>query len=159
MSLPDQLSTDQSSASRLVVHPIRLTPGQELYSTLMKYARDRKLRAPFVMTCCGSVTKAKLRLAAYTANLDPGNMTENQIKSYQGPFEIVSLVGTLSGAEGHLHISLSDVNGHVIGGHVIGDLEIFTTAEVVLGECTDVEFTREFDSNTGFDELVVKRLS
>jgi len=68
----------------------------------------------------------------------------------------VSLVGTLSGGEGHLHISLSDVQGHVIGGHVIGGLYIYTTAEIVIGECSDLKFEREHDDSTGFQELAIK---
>lgn len=93
----------------------------------------------------GSVTKATIRLADSTS-----------IKTYEGPFEIVSLVGTLSGGEGgHLHISLSDSNGRVFGGHVIGDLYVYTTAEVVVGECVGLNFQREQDSKTGYDELVI----
>lgn len=80
--------------------------------------------------------------------------TTFQITTYEGPFEIVSLVGTLS-AGGHLHISLSDKEGHVIGGHVVGDLIIHTTAEVVIGYCSGFTFSREYDSQTGFKELVV----
>lgn len=73
-----------------------------------------------------------------------------------GPFEIVSLVGTLSQG-GHLHISLSDADGHVVGGHVMGDLIVYTTAEVMVGECCDATFTREPDSDTGYDELMINR--
>lgn len=70
--------------------------------------------------------------------------------------EIVSLVGTLSSIGGHhLHISLSTKQGNVIGGHVFGEMNVFTTAEVVIGECVDLNFTREFDRQSGFDELVV----
>lgn len=83
------------------------------------------------------------------------HFSDLQITTFEGPFEIVSLVGTLSGGEGHLHISLSDKNGKVIGGHVIGDLDIYTTAEIVLGECENTSFLREYDSETGYDELVV----
>lgn len=53
-----------------------------------------------------------------------------QISQVDGPLEILSLVGTLSGGHGHLHISLSDSEGRVVGGHLIGDDEIFTTVEV-----------------------------
>ncbi|KAK7487116.1 hypothetical protein BaRGS_00021611, partial [Batillaria attramentaria] len=78
------------------------------------------------------------------------------VKTYLGPFEIVSLVGTLSGGEGgHLHISLSDDKGAVIGGHVVGDLYVHTTAEVVIGECAGLAFAREHDVMTGYDELKV----
>lgn len=73
----------------------------------------------------------------------------------KGKHEIVSLVGTLAD-EGHLHASLSDKNGHVVGGHVMGNMKVHTTAEVVIGNCDMLSFTREFDDETGFDELVVK---
>ena len=65
----------------------------------------------------------------------------------------------MSGGRGHLHITLGDKDGHVVGGHVIGDLLVHTTAEVVLGECIDIKFSRVFDENTGFDELVIDKLS
>lgn len=71
-------------------------------------------------------------------------------------FEIVSLVGTLQGSgECHLHISLADKDGKVIGGHVVGGCEIFTTAEIVLGAMSGFCFDRVFDDRTGFKELVV----
>ena len=40
---------------------------------------------------------------------------------------------------------------------MIGDLEIFTTAEVVLGECVGAKFTRELCESSGWEELVVKK--
>lgn len=75
-----------------------------------------------------------------------------------GRFEIVSLVGTLN-PDAHLHVCLSDTLGGTVGGHVLGDLEVFTTAEVVVGEAVDLQFTREMDEQTGFPELVVQPLT
>lgn len=72
-----------------------------------------------------------------------------------GRFEIVSLVGTLN-PEPHLHISLADRHGAVVGGHLLGDLNIFTTAELLLGEAEQLLFSREQDPLTGFPELVVQ---
>lgn len=77
-----------------------------------------------------------------------------QVLHLSGRFEIVSLVGTLN-PSAHLHICLSDAEGRTVGGHVLGDLEVFTTAEVVVGEALDLQFTREMDEQTGFPELVV----
>ena len=68
--------------------------------------------------------------------------------------EIVSLVGTLS-VGGHLHASLSDKSGHVVGGHVLGNMIVLTTAEVVIGNCETLSFSREMDPDTGYDELVI----
>lgn len=71
-----------------------------------------------------------------------------------GRFEIVSLVGTLN-PDAHLHVSLADGEGRTVGGHVLGGMEVFTTAEVVVGEAPDLLFSRETDQRTGFPELQV----
>ena len=67
------------------------------------------------------------------------------------------MVGTLSGAGGHLHITLGRADGSTVSGHVVGDCEVFTTAEVVIGECGDAVFSRPHDARTGFDELKVEQ--
>ena len=42
---------------------MRFTPGQELRQSLQDLVRSQNLKAAFVLTCVGSVTKATLRLA------------------------------------------------------------------------------------------------
>ena len=59
------------------------------------------------MTCVGSLRKAALRLA-----------DRDETTLYQGKFEIVSLVGTLSVDGPHLHIALADGARKMIGGHL-----------------------------------------
>ncbi|MEQ2203563.1 hypothetical protein XENOCAPTIV_000793, partial [Xenoophorus captivus] len=136
---------------------------QELFGCLQTFVEERRLRAPFIITCVGSVTKATLRLANATATntnevRDRNCSGDFQVLHLSGCFEIVSLVGTLN-RDAHVHISLSDSEGRTIGGHVLGDLEVFTTAEVVIGEAVDLQFSREMDQQTGFPELVVQTLS
>ncbi|KAL6095497.1 uncharacterized protein ACO6RY_09411 [Pungitius sinensis] len=135
--------------SALQVHVIRVGPGQELLGSLQAFVDERRLRAPFIITCVGSVTKATLRLANATAT------NTNEVLHLSGRFEIVSLVGTLN-RDAHLHVCLSDGEGRTVGGHALGDLEVFTTAEVVVGEASQLLFTRETDGRTGFPELLVQ---
>ncbi len=112
------------------------------------------MKAAFIMTCVGSLTKATIRMA-YDKDFDTEN---NLVKTYEQHMEIVSLVGTVSSVGGHhLHISLSDKEGKVVGGHVFGELNVFTTAEVVIGECAEYVFDREDDEQSGFKELVVRQ--
>ncbi|XP_046878000.1 bifunctional protein GlmU-like isoform X2 [Hypomesus transpacificus] len=139
----------ESSGSSLRVHALRLGPGQELLSSLLALVEERGLRAPFIITCVGSVTKATLRLANATTE------NTNEVVHLQERFEIVSLVGTLN-KEAHLHVCLADKDGRTVGGHVLGDLEVFTTAEVLVGEASDLHFDREMDDRTGYPELVIK---
>ena len=119
---------------------------------MCSYVKEQNLRAPFVLTCCGSLTRATIRLASHTPA--DGN---NKVQTFDEHFEICSLVGTLSGSAGHLHIVLGRADGSTVSGHVVGDCEIFTTAEIVIGECADLTFTRPHDQRTGFDELQVER--
>lgn len=79
----------------------------------------------------------------------------HQIIECNGSYEIVSLVGTLAG-DGHLHVALSDDEGRVIGGHVLDNMVVLTTAEIVIGDCNGLKFTREHDIETGYTELVIK---
>lgn len=43
-----------------------------------------------------------------------------------------------------------------LGGHLMGEALVFTTAEIVLGELRDVSFGREHCALSGWPELVVK---
>ncbi|MEA4826947.1 MAG: PPC domain-containing DNA-binding protein, partial [Clostridium sp.] len=81
---------------------------------------------------------------------------ENIKRRYEEKFEIVSLVGTISEDGCHLHMSIADSNGKVIGGHLLEECIIYTTAEVIIGEIEEFVFLREYDDKTGFDELKVK---
>lgn len=71
-------------------------------------------------------------------------------------FEICSLVGTVSREGSHLHTVLSRADGTTVGGHVVGDMLVQTTAEVVVGESLQETYSREYDHATGYRELVVK---
>lgn len=62
----------QGGPSSLSAYALRLGPGEEIVTSLFKFVQEKELRAPFVITCVGSVTKATLRLA----NADAVNRNE-----------------------------------------------------------------------------------
>lgn len=126
-------------------YALRLNPGQDLRLELEAYASAHNLQAGLVLTCVGSLTQAALRMA------DAGSTTR-----FQGKFEIVSLVGTFSADGPHLHISISDSQGRMYGGHLQAGSLIYTTAEIVLGELEDVTFRRKEDRDTGYEELFIE---
>jgi predicted DNA-binding protein with PD1-like motif len=80
-----------------------------------------------------------------------------QIRTLDKCFEITSLVGTVCQDGAHLHITLGDSDGNTVAGHVVGDLIVQTTAEIILGEVCGVQFKREFDKATGWSELVISK--
>ncbi|CAH8841441.1 unnamed protein product [Trichobilharzia szidati] len=111
-----------TSNCQMTVHILRFGPGQDLKECLIHHVLKYHLSGAFIITCCGSVKTAHLRLA---------NLQE---KVFDGPFEITSLVGTLThDGYPHLHISLADSHGNVFGGHLLGSIKIHTTVELVLG--------------------------
>ena len=105
----------------------------------------------FVVSCVGSVQGGRLRLAAGKGGSD------SKFMDIVAEHEIVSLTGTIGGDGGvHLHVSLSNQDGAVVGGHVV-ELVVFTTAEIMLAVVDDIHMTREEDPATGFKELEIRR--
>lgn len=136
----------QGEADGLKVFALRLRPGQDVRKELERFTRERGLKAAFIITTVGSLAKVSLRLA-----------DQSNASSFEGKFEIVSLVGTLSQDGVHLHISLSDSAGRTIGGHLVEGCQVYTTAEIVIGEAGGIVFTRETDKTTGYKELMIRR--
>jgi uncharacterized protein len=136
----------ESNWSKIKTTAIRLKPHQDLKKELIAFAAEEKLKAGCIVTCVGSLEHVNLRFA---------NQPEG--KSLKGHFEILSLVGTFSETSAHLHLSVADNTGVTIGGHLLDGNLIYTTAEIVIGELTDLEFKRVVDSTYGHLELQVKR--
>lgn len=126
---------------------LRLKPGNDLKKELLNYAKAQNLRAAVVVSALGSLSKASLRFA--NAN-HPTLLVES--------FEILTLTGFFSGDEGHFHISISNSSGNVLGGHLLDGSIIYTTAEILILSLANTEFKREFDSSSGFKELVVSQI-
>jgi uncharacterized protein len=131
-------------ASQLLIHTLRLVPGDDLKAELDKFVQSQAVDAGFIMTGVGSLTNAVIRLA----NQEAG-------QTYRGFFEIVSLVGTLSKQGSHIHISVSDSSGYTVGGHLLNGCLIYTTAELVLGVLPEVVYKREPDVSSGYNELTI----
>ena len=125
-------------------YTFRLKPGQDLFESIQTVAQDKQIGAGCVLSCVGSLTHATLRLA-----------NRDFHSEYDGPFEIVSITGTVSIHGSHLHISISDGDGKIIGGHLDFGCRIYTTAEIVIAIFKDVTYKREFAEGSGYDELVV----
>ena len=126
----------------------RIRPGQELVEALRSLARANNLLAAAVIACVGSADYVCLRLASATSG------QPEPLIQLHGPVEILSLSGTLTADGHHLHASIADERGRVVGGHLVR-LRVRTTVEVVLGECATYEFLRQPDEETGYNELVV----
>jgi len=127
----------------------RLKPGADLKQSIEAVVTEHSIKAGFVVTCVGGLERAVIRMSGATPD-------KQDIRTFTGDYEIVSLVGTVSVNGTHLHMSFSDKEGIVRGGHLKEGTRVHPTAEIVLGYEDDIEYTRKLDAETGFKELVVK---
>lgn len=125
---------------------LRLSPGDDLRGGIEGAFAEAEASAGFIAAAIGSLSVATLRYAGR----DAASVTE-------ASFELVSLSGTLSADGVHLHASLSDADGRMVGGHVLQGCVVRTTAEVVLALTDAVRFTRPVDERTGYHELAFGR--
>ncbi len=129
------------------LHSIRLTPAMDLKKSLLTFLKKNKIRAGAILSAVGSLTHAEIRLA-----------NANKAKKVKGPLEVIHLNGTVSMNGVHLHISVANSKGSMIGGHLLEGCLIHTTCELVILEITNQSFLRSPDAKTGYNELVIKEL-
>lgn len=126
----------------------RLTPGKDLKQTIIEFAAEKNIAAGAIISAVGSLSIANIRMAGAQPD-------KQDVRELAGPFEIVSLIGTVGIDGEHLHISLSDKDGKVIGGHLKDGCLVETTVELVITVEDRLEFRRDVDPTTGFKELSV----
>ena len=132
---------------RMVV--TRLREGQDLKRSIEKLVEAMDISAATVLSAVGSLSLATLRMAF--AKGEP-----QDIRSLQGPLEIVSVTGNLGPDRTHLHMSVSDRYGRVVGGHIKEGCIVDTTVELVLAVEDNLLFAEEIDAKTGFGELSIQ---
>ena len=126
----------------------RLHRGDDLLKSIQTIAKDQHIGAGVVLSAVGCISKGMVR--------DASGVTLRQIDA---PCEIVSLNGTVSAIRCHLHIALSREDLSTVGGHLVEGCIINTTCELVIGVLDGWEIAREYDAETGYDELIFKELA
>ncbi|MYM27285.1 DUF296 domain-containing protein [Duganella sp. CY15W] len=124
--------------------PLRLNPGDDLRASVVAALAASGHAAGFVLQGIGSLSVAQLRFAGVP-----------QPSELRGDLEILTLAGSISPDGAHLHMTVSDAQGRVMGGHVGGGCIVRTTAELLLALLPSQRFTREHDPLTGYAELKI----
>ena len=139
MNLPPILS----AAGLLRCHSLRLHRGADLMLSIKALCEEKQIAAGVVLSAVGCISEGRIR--------DASGVTIRQIRDH---CEIVSLNGTVSRNRCHLHIALSKEDLSTIGGHLCEGCIINTTCELVIAELPDTAIEKEFDEETGYDELI-----
>jgi predicted DNA-binding protein with PD1-like motif len=126
--------------------PLRLRPGDDLRRALEAAVLNQRCEAAFIVSGIGSLDQARLRLAGAA-----------EVLELDGALEVLTLAGSVAVNGSHLHASLADAQGRVLGGHLGYGCRVRTTAEVLLALLPAWHFSREPDAATGYDELALRR--
>ncbi len=132
----------QAAGSSGRVHVLRLQPGEDVRTALRDWASSKKLEAAAITSAVGSLTHAHIRYA----NRADGIMTTADL-------EVLSLSGTLSIHGMHLHLSVADRDGQLLGGHMLDGCLVRTTLELTIQEIDGVRMLRVKDEQSGYEEL------
>ena len=120
----------------------RLKPHEDLKKGIINISLQNEVKSGIIICMVGSLNSATLRMA------------DGNYKTFKGPFEIVSAEGTVSADGIHVHLSISNEEGHVFGGHLSEGCIINTTAEIGILK-SDKTLRRVFDPETGYKELII----
>ena len=126
---------------------VRLDPGEEICASLLALAEREDIRLAEV---------AGLGAANdFTVGVYDTAARKYESNHFSGPFEIVSLTGTLTRQDGkpylHLHMSAADISGRCTGGHLSRAI-ISVTGEIVL-RLIPGTVDRHFNAEIGLNEL------
>lgn len=129
------------------MHIFRLTKGMDLKKEIVKYCKENNIKSGIIGACVGCCYEINLRLAGGEKYLHK-----------EADYEIVSMTGTISEDGVHIHVSFSDNEGVTLGGHLKDGCFVNSTAEIAIIEVDNYKLTREFDEETGYKELVIKKI-
>lgn len=124
-------------------------------------------RGEEVMECLGAFAKKEgIRLAS-VSGLGAAGFVESGVyevetktyhsQTYEGEYEILSLIGTVTSKDGepylHLHISIGDGSGRAYGGH-LNRAVISGTCELTIQEA-EGKIDRTYDEETGLNIFAI----
>jgi uncharacterized protein len=132
----------QASGTAGRIHVLRLLPGADVRTSIRDWANENTIEAAVIASAVGSLTRAHLR---YAGRAD-GIMTTADL-------EVLSFSGTLSRHGMHVHLSVADRDGQVLGGHLLEGCTVRTTLELIIHAIDGVSMLRMKDEATGYDEL------
>ena len=132
-----------TASGPLRCHSLRLRRGADLLLSIRDVCREKHIAAGVVLSAVGCISEGRVR--------DASGVTIREIREH---CEIVSLNGTVSENRCHLHIALSKEDLSTLGGHLCPGCIINTTCELVIAELPATAIEKEFDEETGYDELI-----
>ena len=125
---------------------VRLTDGEDVFMSIKRITEKQKIEAGVILSGVGSLKTSNIRVPVINGEVKYINPID---------LEIDALHGTVSKNGCHVHITVSDREGHAWGGHMKEGCIVRTTCELVIGILDETRFERIQDPQTGFEELKI----
>ena len=109
--------------------PLHLNPGDDVRRSLEQLARQQKASG-FVLSVVGNLSQASFQC--------PGKKAPTLLR---GELEIITLQGTLAADAVHLHLSFSDGDCRVWGGHLEYGAKVLKGADLLVGLLDETSHT------------------
>lgn len=126
---------------------VRLNRGEEVIAKLKELCKEENIKLAEI-TGLGASNLVEIGI------FNPGTK-EYSTKTFEGMFEITSLVGNVTRKDGevylHIHINFGDENGIVRGGHLV-QAKISATSEIIVRKI-DGEVGRKLSDEIGLNLL------
>lgn len=138
----------------------RLMPGEDLFVSLKKIAKDHGIERGVILSAIGSLKNVVFRNVKTNIEIPVKLENTNEIEEV-GPFELLSLGGNIFPSEDeeepiiHLHVTLGSPSGSVKGGHLF-KATVFTTTEIFIGKIVGSSVYKMKSEMTGLMELLKK---
>lgn len=124
---------------------VRLDPGDEILASLKEVCEKENVQTASVQ---GIGATNRFKMGVYDLEKQ-----EYKMNVFQETAEITALVGNVTRNNGevylHLHMTVGDLEGRAIGGH-LNEAYISVTGEIVM-HLLDAEVTRKQDPQTGLN--------
>lgn len=125
-----------------------LPHGEDLLAAIEDAATKADARSG-VFFLIGALDKARFGFYTEGGTFEPIDI-ERQL-------DITSCIGNLADEDGrlviHAHMTVSDAEGRVYGGHVLTGCRIWIRAELMIFPTEDIKLKRSYDTATGLHVL------
>ncbi|KAI3382294.1 hypothetical protein SNEBB_011388 [Seison nebaliae] len=138
---------------------LRLKPGTNVLDSIEEFMKCERAVCASIVTVVGSVSNIVLRFAGNRSDGMTIHRFGNDEKNET--YEVIAMSGFFtprSDPKCHIHCSISDKNGKMVGGHVMADMIVHTTLEIELHLMSDIyNIKREYCPMSTFNEMTFKQ--
>ncbi|MFO7984937.1 MAG: DNA-binding protein [Desulfatiglandaceae bacterium] len=127
----------------------RLAPGADVIESIEEICRQMDFKCATVTSCIGSLRRADIMIAVPLENKLGAGYSDPI--ALEGPLELLCAQGTVGEDERegfftHLHVTFSDRDGRLWGGHLLkGKGPVLVTCEVMITELAGGRLCRQYD--------------